>query len=66
MHDERAIRTATTRSRRTVALPYSRGNLVPDGAVIKDVAASAHLLAHSGPAVVFEDYSDMQRRVNDS
>ena len=37
----------------------------PDGAVIKHLAASPHLLRHTGPAVVFEDYRDMQRRVND-
>ena len=42
-----------------------RGNLAPDGAVIKHLAASPELLCHTGPAVVFEDYRDMQNRVND-
>ena len=35
------------------------GNLAPDGAVIKPSAASAHLLKHRGPALVFEDYGHM-------
>jgi dihydroxy-acid dehydratase len=46
----------------TVAL---RGNLAPDGAVIKQSAASPHLLQHKGRAVVFEDGEDMAARVDD-
>ena len=42
-----------------------RGNLCPDGAVIKHSAASTALLQHSGPAVVFDDYNDMARRIDD-
>lgn len=42
-----------------------RGNLCPDGAVIKHIAAEPELLRHTGPAVVFDDYRDMQRRIND-
>ncbi len=42
-----------------------RGNLCPDGAVIKPPAAEPHLLTHSGPAVVFEDYNDMAKRIDD-
>ncbi|WP_163509652.1 L-arabinonate dehydratase [Fodinicola acaciae] len=41
------------------------GNLAPDGAVIKHIAAERRLLKHTGPAVVFRDYQDMQARVND-
>jgi dihydroxy-acid dehydratase len=40
------------------------GNLCPDGAVIKTSAASPNLLQHTGPAVVFEDYNDMDARIN--
>ncbi|HLH59155.1 MAG TPA: L-arabinonate dehydratase [Streptosporangiaceae bacterium] len=43
-----------------------RGNLAPDGAVIKHIAAEPKLLKHTGPAVVFDDYKDMQRRINDT
>lgn len=42
-----------------------RGNLAPDGAVIKPSAASPHLLNHRGQAVVFESIEDFHRRIND-
>ncbi|MET8447171.1 L-arabinonate dehydratase [Streptomyces sp. NPDC005209] len=42
-----------------------RGNLCPDGAVIKHIAAEPHLLRHTGPAVVFDDYWTMQRTIDD-
>jgi L-arabonate dehydrase len=42
-----------------------RGNLAPDGAVIKLSAASPHLLQHRGRAVVFETIEDYHARIND-
>lgn len=42
-----------------------RGNLAPDGAVLKPSAASPHLLQHRGRAVVFEDIDDYKARIND-
>jgi dihydroxy-acid dehydratase len=42
-----------------------RGNLCPDGAVLKQSAASPHLLTHRGRAVVFEDHADLHRRIDD-
>jgi dihydroxyacid dehydratase/phosphogluconate dehydratase len=42
-----------------------RGNLAPDGAVIKAAAASPSLLRHRGPAVVFHSYQEMRARVDD-
>jgi dihydroxy-acid dehydratase len=42
-----------------------RGSLAPDGAVIKQSAASPSLLRHRGPAVVFEDVYDVQSRIDD-
>ncbi|HEX5685152.1 MAG TPA: L-arabinonate dehydratase [Ideonella sp.] len=42
-----------------------RGNLAPDGAVIKPSAASPHLLKHRGRAVVFEDIEDFHARIDD-
>ncbi|MBL6923408.1 MAG: dihydroxy-acid dehydratase, partial [Akkermansiaceae bacterium] len=42
-----------------------RGNLAPESAVIKTSAASPELLQHKGPAVVFEDYPDVQQRIHD-
>ena len=41
-----------------------RGNLAPDGAVIKQTAASPHLLRHRGPAYVFEDIEQMRLEIN--
>jgi dihydroxy-acid dehydratase len=42
-----------------------RGNLAPDGAVIKHAAATAALLQHRGRAVVFRDLADLHARIND-
>ncbi|MEV7550986.1 L-arabinonate dehydratase [Amycolatopsis sp. NPDC089917] len=41
------------------------GNLAPSGAVIKHIAADPRLLVHTGPAVVFDDYKDLKKRIND-
>jgi dihydroxy-acid dehydratase len=40
------------------------GSLAPDGAVIKTSAADRRLWQHTGPAVVFQDFHDMEARVN--
>ena len=40
------------------------GNLAPDGAVIKTSAADPRLLEHTGPAIVFKNYTDMEARIN--
>lgn len=42
-----------------------RGNLAPDGALVKPAAASAHLLRHRGRAVVFDSIEDFRARVDD-
>ncbi len=42
-----------------------RGNLAPDGAVIKHTAAERRLLQHAGPAVVFSNYHDLAARIDD-
>jgi dihydroxy-acid dehydratase len=42
-----------------------RGNLAPNGAVIKPAAASAHLLQHRGRAVVFDSIEDLHTRLDD-
>ena len=41
------------------------GNLCPNGAVLKQSAASPHLLTHRGTAVVFEDHADLHARIDD-
>jgi dihydroxy-acid dehydratase len=45
-------------------LAVLRGNLAPDGAVIKPLAAEPRLLKHTGPAVVFKDYEDLRARID--
>lgn len=42
-----------------------RGNLAPDGCVIKPTAAEPRLLKHTGPAVVFENYAELKRGIDD-
>ena len=42
-----------------------RGNLAPDGAVLKPSAATPALMQHRGRAVVFEDIDDYKARIND-
>ncbi|MBW4022909.1 MAG: dihydroxy-acid dehydratase [Proteobacteria bacterium] len=42
-----------------------RGNLAPDGAVIKPSAASPELMNHTGRAVVFESVEDLHHAVDD-
>jgi dihydroxy-acid dehydratase len=45
-------------------LAVLKGNLCPDGAVIKPSAASPHLMKHTGPAVVFENIEDYHANVD--
>jgi L-arabonate dehydrase len=47
------------------SLVVLRGNLCPDGAVMKVSAADPRLLAHEGRALVFEDIHDLAARVDD-
>lgn len=46
-------------------LAVLRGNLCEQGAVIKPSAASAHLMQHTGRAIVFEDIEDYKARIDD-
>ena len=40
------------------------GSLAPNGAVIKTAAADPKFWRHTGPAVVFQDYADLEQRIN--
>jgi L-arabonate dehydrase len=42
-----------------------RGNLAPQGAIIKPSAASPELMRHTGPAVAFENIEDFNARIDD-
>jgi dihydroxy-acid dehydratase len=46
------------------AMAVLYGNLAPDSAVIKQSAASPHLMKHTGRAVVFDSIEDLTRRID--
>ncbi len=47
------------------SLAVLKGNLAPDGCVIKPAAMEQKFLKHSGPALVFDDYPSMKKAVDD-
>lgn len=47
------------------SLAVLKGNLAPDGAIIKPSAATKELLRHTGRAVVFENVADLYARIDD-
>jgi L-arabonate dehydrase len=59
------IRPFATPLKTDAGIAVLRGNLAPDGAVIKPSAASPHLLKHRGRAVVFESIAAFHERIND-
>ena len=63
--NEDVIRTVDDPIVASNTLAVLRGNLAPDGAVIKPAAAEERLHRHAGPAVVFENYDDMAARIDD-
>jgi dihydroxy-acid dehydratase len=63
--DPEVIRTRTAPLKPDAGIAVLTGNLAPDGAIIKPAAASEHLLAHRGRAVVFDSVEDMHHRVDD-
>jgi dihydroxy-acid dehydratase len=46
-------------------LAVLRGNLCPDGAVLKSIAADPKLLTHEGPALVFDSHAEMSAHLDD-
>ncbi|MFC5289707.1 L-arabinonate dehydratase [Actinokineospora guangxiensis] len=65
VHNDAVIRPVSSPLAAEGGLAVLRGNLAPGGAVIKHIAAEAHLLTHTGPAVVFDGYADLKKRIND-
>jgi dihydroxy-acid dehydratase len=47
------------------ALAVLKGNLAPDGCVMKPSACAPRFLKHSGPALVFDDYPSMKAAIDD-
>ena len=65
VYDEDVIRPRNNPLCESGSLAVLRGNLAPDGCVIKPPAAEARLLQHSGPAIVFKNYADLKARIHD-
>jgi dihydroxy-acid dehydratase len=65
VYDEDVIRPREKPITTEGGLAVLRGNLAPDGAVIKHMAADPALLVHTGPAVVFDGYQDLLARIDD-
>jgi len=51
--------------KKNTGIAVLRGNLCPDGAIIKPSAATPRLLKHKGRAVVFESIEDFHARIDD-
>src|SRR5258706_48935 len=64
-YDDEVIRPLGRPVVRGEAVAVLRGNLAPDGAVLKVSAASEALLRHRGRAVVFESRADLAHRIDD-
>jgi dihydroxy-acid dehydratase len=65
LYNTDVIRTPDTALAAEGGVAVLRGNLAPDGAVIKHIAAEPRLLKHTGPAVVFDSYREITERIND-
>jgi dihydroxy-acid dehydratase len=65
IYNEDVIRTPERALQREGGLAVLKGSLAPAGAVIKPSAMEQRLLRHRGPAMVFRDYNEMARRIDD-
>ena len=63
--DRRVIATFEQPFKQNSGIWVLRGNLAPDGAIMKPSAATPELLKHRGRAVVFETIEDFKARVDD-
>ncbi len=64
-YDRSVIRPLDNPFMANAGITILRGNLAPNGAVIKPSAATPHLLQHRGKAVVFETIEELHERIND-
>ncbi|MGO4280350.1 dihydroxyacid dehydratase [Cupriavidus sp. OV038] len=65
VHNDDVIRTTENALYREGALAVLRGNIAPDGCVIKPSACDPRYFRHTGPALVFDDYPSMKAAVED-
>jgi L-arabonate dehydrase len=64
-YNEKVITPARQPFKPQGGIAVLKGNLAPEGAVLKPSAATPALLAHKGRAVVFEDIDDLNARIDD-
>jgi dihydroxy-acid dehydratase len=64
-YNANVITPRATPFKRQGGIAVLRGNLAPDGAVLKPSAATPALMKHRGRAIVFEDIDDLNRRIDD-
>ena len=64
-YDERVITPLAKPFKPQGGIAVLRGNLAPQGAVLKPSAATPKLMKHKGRAVVFEDIDDLHKRIDD-
>ncbi len=65
VYNDDVIRTVDNPIYAEGALAVLKGNLAPDGCVIKPSACDPRFLKHTGPALVFDDYPSMKAAVED-
>ena len=63
--DATVIRTVADPLMEGAGIAVLRGNLAPNGAIIKPSAATPDLLTHRGPALVFDNIEDLHNRIDD-
>ncbi len=64
VYNDDVIRTLDTAIYKEGALALLKGNLAPDGCVIKPSACEPRLLKHTGPALVFDTYDELKKNIN--
>ena len=65
VYNDDVIRTKEKAIYPNGALAVLKGNLAPDGCIIKPSACAAHLQIHTGPALVFDSYSELKTATDD-
>ena len=65
VYNDDVIRPLSSPVYREGSLAVLRGNLCPDGAVIKPAACDPTFHVHEGPALVFDSYPEMKQAIDD-
>ncbi|HEY9280894.1 MAG TPA: L-arabinonate dehydratase [Eoetvoesiella sp.] len=64
VYNSDVIRTLDNPIYKEGSLAVLKGNIAPNGCVMKPAAAEAHLLKHTGTALVFDSYPEMKEQLN--